>query len=103
MKAAVTYHQGLNVRTAPTKQAPIAKVLKLNETVEAEPFNDEWVSVEGGFCMKRYLRFNVGQKGRQNRSEPTMAELRRMAEEKGLEVEPGIRKADLLSLVNGDE
>lgn len=103
MKAAVTYHQGLNVRTAPTKQASIARTLKFNQTVEAEPFSDEWVRVEGGYCMKRYLRFNVDGKGRQSRSEPTMAELKRMAEEKGLEVEPGIRKADLLSLVNGDE
>ena len=64
MKAAVTYHQGLNVRTAPTKQAPIARTLKFNQTVETEPFNDEWVSVEGGYCMRRYLRFNVGRKAK---------------------------------------
>lgn len=103
MRAAVTYHKGLNVRTAPTKQAPIAKVLGFGEEVDSEPFNGDWVAVEGGYCMKRYLRFNVGEKGRRKASGPTMAGLRRIAGEKGLDVKPGTKKADPARLVGGDE
>lgn len=53
----VDYLPGVNLRAEPSLTASILRVLKHGETVQltGKEAPDEWVSVVGGFCMKKYL------------------------------------------------
>lgn len=46
----------LNVRETPSKESKIVRVLESGETVEILEYENEWVRIQDGYCMKEFLK-----------------------------------------------
>lgn len=46
----------LNVREAPSKDAKIIRILESGEIVEILEYENEWVKIQDGYCMKEFLK-----------------------------------------------
>ena len=46
----------LNVRETPSKKSKIVKVLEPGEVVDILEVENEWVRIQDGYCMKKFLK-----------------------------------------------
>lgn len=47
--------KGINLRKAPSKNAPVVGVLDHGAKVRVESVENGWVKVDGGYCMAKFL------------------------------------------------
>ena len=47
--------KGINLRKAPSKNAPVVGVLDHGAKVRAESVENGWAKVDGGYCMAKFL------------------------------------------------
>lgn len=47
--------KGINLRKAPSKNAPVVGVLDHLSKVRAESVENGWAKVDGGYCMAKFL------------------------------------------------
>lgn len=46
----------LNVREKPTKESRILRVLEAGEVIEILEYENEWVKIQDGYCMKEFIK-----------------------------------------------
>ena len=46
----------LNVRETPSKESKIVKFLEPGEVVDILEVENEWVRIQDGYCMKKFLK-----------------------------------------------
>ena len=99
----------LNIRKGANTSFPVVRTMEPGEKIEVISVDGEWARVREGYIMAQYLQFEAethtptGAVGQPDDdylfTKMRVVELRELAEQRGIELKPNMKKADIIAAI----